>query len=71
MDCEENKQLGLESSKYQNVPSEDKGRLTYFGHIMRADNSLEKIIMQGKMEGKSGTWKTQNKMVGQYSGKSG
>ena len=54
MDCEENKQLGLESSKYQNVPSEDKGRLTYFGHIMRADNSLEKIIMQGEMERKRG-----------------
>jgi hypothetical protein len=32
----------------------DKGRLTNFGHIMRADNSLEKIIMQGKMEGKRG-----------------
>ena len=49
----------------------DKGKLTYFGHIVRADNSLEKIIRQGKVEGKRGTWKTQKKMVGQYSGKSG
>ena len=32
----------------------DKGRLTYFGHIMRADDSLEKTIMQGKLEGKRG-----------------
>ena len=32
----------------------DRGRLTYFGHIMRADNSLEKVIMQGSMEGKRG-----------------
>ena len=55
MDCEENKQLSLESSKYQNVPSElYKGRLSYFGHIMTADNSLEKIIMQRKTEGKQG-----------------
>ena len=28
----------------------DKGRLTYFGHIMRADNSLEKIIMRACKE---------------------
>ena len=31
-----------------------KRQLTYYGHINRADNSLEKLIMQGKIEGKRG-----------------
>ena len=29
-------------------------QLTYYGHINRADNILEKLIMQGKIEGKRG-----------------
>ena len=27
-------------------------KLQYFGHLMRRDNSLEKILMLGKIEGK-------------------
>ena len=31
-----------------------KRQLTYYGHINRAGNSLEKLIMQGKIKGKRG-----------------
>ena len=27
-------------------------KLQYFGHLMQRDNSLEKTLMQGKIEGK-------------------
>ena len=29
-----------------------KLKLQYFGHLMQRDNSLEKILMLGKIEGK-------------------
>ena len=29
-----------------------RGKLRYCGHILRTDNSLEKVIMLGKVEGK-------------------
>jgi hypothetical protein len=31
-----------------------KQRLTYFGHVIRADSSMEKMIMTSKMEGRRG-----------------
>ena len=30
-----------------------RGKLKYCGHTMRFDNSMEKVIMQGKVEGKN------------------
>ena len=35
-----------------------KLKLQYFGHLMRSTNSLEKILMQGKTEGRRGQQRT-------------
>ena len=39
----------------QNILKTFKG-LQYFGHLMRRDDSLEKILMLGKIEGKRRGW---------------
>ena len=42
-----------------------KLKLQYFGHLMRRANSLEKILMLGKTEGrKRSVWVTEDEMVG-------
>ena len=40
-----------------------KGRLCYFGHIIRQHNSLEKTIMQGKVEGKRGRGRPKKRWI--------
>ena len=34
-----------------------KLKLQYFGHLMQRDNSLEKPLMLGKIEGKKRRWR--------------
>ena len=40
-----------------------KLKLQYFGHLMRRDNSLEKILMLGKTEGRR---RDEDEMIGWY-----
>ena len=42
-----------------------KLQFQYFGHLMRRDNSLEKILMLGKIEGRKKK-ATENMMAGWY-----
>ena len=44
-----------------------KLRLQYFGHLMRREDSLEKTLMLGKMEGTKEKGTTEDEMVGQCS----
>ena len=41
-----------------------KLKLQYFGHLMRRSDSLEKILMLGKIEGKEEKGKIKDVMVG-------
>ena len=41
-----------------------KLKLQYFGHLMRRADSLEKILMLGKIEGKEEKGKIKDEMVG-------
>ena len=41
-----------------------KLKLQYFGHLMQSTDSLEKILMLGKIEGRSRRGATEDKMVG-------
>ena len=41
-----------------------KLKLQYFGHLMRRANSLEKILMPGKIEGRRRRGTTEDKMFG-------
>ena len=41
-----------------------KLKLQYFGHLMRRSDSLEKILMLGKIEGKEEKGKIKDEMVG-------
>jgi len=41
-----------------------KLKLQYFGHLMRRTNSLEKIMMLGKIEGRRRRGTTGDEMVG-------
>ena len=43
-----------------------KLKLQYFGHVMPRANSLEKILMLGKIEGKRRREATEDEMVGWY-----
>ena len=40
-----------------------KLKLQYFGHLMQSANSLEKILMLGKIEGRERRWVTEDEMV--------
>ena len=40
-----------------------KLKLQYFGHLMGRANSLEKILMLGKTEGKKEKGATENEMI--------
>ena len=40
-----------------------KLKLQYFGHLMRRADSLEKILMLGKIEGRERRWVTEDEMV--------
>ena len=40
-----------------------KLKLQYFGHLMRRNNSLEKTLMLGKIEGRRRGW-AENETVG-------
>ena len=40
-----------------------KLKLQYFGHLMQSANSLEKILMLGKIEGRGRRWVTEDEMV--------
>jgi hypothetical protein len=42
-----------------------KQKLKYFGHIMRNDNSLEKAIMLGKIQGKRKVGRQQMRWIGE------
>ena len=42
-----------------------KLRLQYFGHLMRREDSLEKMLMLGKCEGRRRRGMTEDKMAGQ------
>ena len=55
LDCKEvkpvsSKEISLEYSSERLRP---KLKLQYFGHLMQRTDSLEKALMQGKMEGRS------------------
>ena len=39
-------------------------KLQYFGHLMRRTDSLEKILMLGKIEGRREKGATEDEMVG-------
>ena len=57
MDCKEIKpikgnQLKEINSKFSLEPLMLKLKLQYFGHLMQRANSLEKILMLGKTEGR-------------------
>ena len=41
-----------------------KLKLQYFGHLMQRTNSLEKILMLGKIEGRRKRGVTEDEMVG-------
>ena len=41
-----------------------KLKLQYFGHLMRIADSLERILMLAKIEGKREKWVTEDEMVG-------
>lgn len=41
----------------------NKLKLTYFGHVMRAENSLEKTLMFGKVEGRRGRGKPRTRWI--------
>ena len=41
-----------------------KLKLQYFGHLMQRDNSLEKTLMLGKIEGRRRRGTTEDEMVG-------
>ena len=43
-----------------------KLKLQYFGHLRRRADSLEKILMLGKIEGRRGRGVTEDEMVGWY-----
>ena len=43
-----------------------KLKLQYFGHLMRRSDSLEKILMLGKIEGGRRKGATEDEMVGWY-----
>ena len=43
-----------------------KLKLQYFGHLMRRADSLPKILMLGKTEGRRRRWATEDEMVGWY-----
>ena len=40
-----------------------KLKLQYFGHLMQSANSLEKILILGKIEGRERRWVTEDEMV--------
>ena len=40
-----------------------KLKFQYFGHLMQSANSLEKILMLGKIEGRERRWVTEDEMV--------
>ena len=40
-----------------------KLKLQYFGHMMQSANSLEKILILGKIEGRERRWVTEDEMV--------
>ena len=40
-----------------------KLKFQYFGHLMQSANSLEKILMLGKIEGRERGWVTEDEMV--------
>ena len=40
-----------------------KLKLQYFGHLMQRADSLEKILMLGKTEGRRRRWTTEDKMI--------
>ena len=41
-----------------------RGQLKYFGHIRRKQDSLEKIVMEGRVEGKRGKGRPLNSLSG-------
>ena len=41
-----------------------KLKFQYFGHLMQSANSLEKILMLGKIEGRERRWVTEDEMAG-------
>ena len=41
-----------------------KLKLQYFGHLMQTDNSLEKILMLGKIQGQRRRGATEDELVG-------
>ena len=43
-----------------------KLKLQYFGHLMRRADSLEKILMLGKIEGKRRRGRQEDEMAGWY-----
>ena len=49
----------------------ERGKLRYCGHILRTDNSLEKVIMQGKMKGKKRREKPRMRRLGEITEKLG
>ena len=45
------------------LPRKMKLKLQYFGHLMQKANSLEKILMLGKLEGKKRKGVAEDEMV--------
>ena len=48
-----------------------KLELQYFGHLIQRADSLEKILMLGKIEGRKRRGQQEDEMVGRYHGLSG
>ena len=65
LDCTEIKSVNLKeiSSAYSLEGLMLKLKLQYFGHLMQSTDSLEKILMLGKIEGRSRRGATEDKMV--------
>ena len=49
----------------------ERGKLKYCEHILRTDNSLKKVIVQGKVEGKKGMGRPRRKWLDEITEKLG
>ena len=45
-----------------------KRKCEYFGHIIRRPNSIQRLLLEARIDGKRGKGKAENSVDGQYQG---
>ena len=45
-----------------------KRKCEYFGHFIRRPNSIQRLLLEARIDGKRGRGKTKNNVDGQYQG---